>query len=126
MQNYLLVNEAQYGALQLTEKARGLLKGEIKLFLRQDTVSAKPAITKKLNARIDEADRELWEALKALRKSIADDQGVPPYTIFHDATLMEMMQFRPSTNAEFLTINGVGEVKLEKYGEEFLDTLSQY
>ena len=126
VQNYLLINEAQYGALQLTEKARGLLKGEIKLFLRQDTVSAKPTTSKKLNARIDEADRELWEALKALRKSIADDQGVPPYTIFHDATLMEMMQFRPSTNAEFLTINGVGEVKLEKYGDEFLDTLSQF
>ena len=126
VQQYLLVNDEQYGAIQLTEKARGLLKGNIKLFLREDAASAKPAREKKLHAKVDEADRELWEALKARRKSLADDQGVPPYTIFHDATLMEFMQFRPSNNAELLTINGVGEVKLEKYGDEFLAVLSQY
>ena len=68
----------------------------------------------------------MWEALKVCRKTLADDQGVPPYAIFHDATLMEMMQFRPSDNAEFLTINGVGVVKLEKYGDEFLEVLSQF
>jgi len=126
VQRYLLVNDAQYGAIQLTEKARGLLKGDIKLFLREDAVSAKPVREKKLNARVDEADRDLWEALKACRKTLADDQGIPPYAIFHDATLMEMMQFRPSNNAEFLTINGVGAVKLEKYGDEFLAVLFQF
>jgi len=126
VQNYLYVNELQYGAIQLTEKARGLLKGDIKLFLREDAASAKPTRSKKLNANIDEADRELWEALKACRKNLADDQGVPPYTIFHDATLMEMMQFRPSNNAELLTINGVGEVKLDKYGDHFLEILDQF
>ena len=126
VQRYLLVNDAQYGAIQLTEKARGLLKGDIKLFLREDAVSAKPVREKKLNARVDEADRDLWEALKACRKTLADDQGIPPYAIFHDATLMEMMQFRPSNNAEFLTINGVGAVKLEKYGDEFLTVLSEF
>jgi len=126
VQNYLLVNDAQYGAIQLTEKARGLLKGDIKLFLREDAVSTKPVREKKLNAKVSEADRDLWEALKACRKGLADEQGVPPYTIFHDATLMEMMQFRPSTNAEFLTINGVGAVKLEKYGDDFLEVLSEF
>ncbi len=126
VQKYLLVNDEQYGAIQLTEKARGLLKGDIKLFLREDAVSAKPVSEKKLNARIDDADRDLWAALKACRKTLADDQGVPPYTIFHDATLMEMMQFRPSTNAEFLTLNGVGEVKLEKYGDDFLEVLAEF
>ena len=126
VQNYLFVNDAQYGAIQLTEKARGLLKGDIKLFLREDVASVKPVREKKLNAKIDDSDRELWDALRACRKALADDQGVPPYTIFHDATLMEMMQFRPSTNAEFLTMNGVGEVKLEKYGDEFLEVLSEF
>ena len=126
VQNYLLVNDEQYGAIQLTEKARGILKGEIKLFLREDVTAAKPTREKKLNANIDEADRDLWEALKACRKELADDQGVPPYTIFHDATLMEMMQFRPTSNAELLTINGVGAVKLEKYGDEFLAILAEY
>jgi len=126
VQNYLFVNDAQYGAIQLTEKARGLLKGEIKLFLREDMLSAKPDKVKKLPLKVDEADRQLWEALKECRKTLADAQGVPPFHIFHDATLMEMMQYRPKDNAELLTINGVGEVKLQRYGEEFLALLSQF
>jgi len=126
VQKYLLVNDAQYGAIQLTEKARGLLKGEIKLFLREDIVATKPVREKRLPVNINEADRDLWNALKACRKNLADAQGVPPFHIFHDATLMEMMRFQPSDNAELLTINGIGEVKLEKYGREFLRVLCQF
>jgi len=126
VQNYLLVNDAQYGAIQLTEKARGLLRGDIKLFLRQDTASAKPAREKKPLAKIDEQDRALWEALKTCRKELADAAGVPPFHIFHDATLMEMMQYRPSSNDELLTINGIGAVKLERFGDDFLDVLAQF
>ena len=126
VQNYLLVNEAQYGALQLTEKARGLLKGEIQIFLREGIEAAKPEKVKKLPLNVSEEDSALWEALKECRKNLADAQGVPPFHIFHDATLMEMMQYRPSDNAELLTINGVGEVKLEKYGSDFLSVLSSF
>lgn len=126
VQNYLFVNDAQYGAIQLTEQSRSLLRGDIKLFLRQDTASAKPARAKKSSTNIDDSDRELWEALKACRKELADAAGVPPYHIFHDATLMEMMQHRPSSNDELLTINGVGAVKLERFGDDFLEVLSQY
>jgi len=126
VQKYLLVNDAQYGAIQLTEKARGLLKGEIKLFLREHIVATKPVREKRLPVNINEADRDLWNALKACRKDLADAQGVPPFHIFHDATLMEMMRFQPSDNAELLTINGIGEVKLEKYGREFLRVLCQF
>ncbi|MCL4141294.1 UNVERIFIED_CONTAM: hypothetical protein GTU68_052945 [Idotea baltica] len=115
VQNYLFVNDTQYGAIQLTEKARGLLKGEIKIFR-----------AKKLPVKVDESDRDLWEALKQCRKRLADDQGVPPFHIFHDATLMEMMQYRPKSNAELLTINGVGEVKLERFGEHFLEVLGEF
>ena len=126
VQNYLLVNEAQYGALQLTEKARGLLKGEIQIFLREGIEAAKPEKVKKLPLNVSEEDSALWEALKECRKNLADAQGVPPFHIFHDVTLMEMMQYRPSDNAELLTINGVGEVKLEKYGSDFLSVLSSF
>ncbi len=103
-----------------------MLKGEIKLFLREDALSSKPEKVKKLPLKVDEAERDLWEALKACRKQLADDQGVPPYTIFHDATLMEFIQYRPTGNAEMLTINGVGQVKLERYGQAFLDILCQF
>ena len=126
VQNYLLVNDAQYGAIQLTDKSRSLLKGEIKLFLREDMLSSKPEKVKKLPLTVDENDRDLWEALKGLRKELADAQGVPPYTIFHDATLMEMILYSPKGDAELLTINGVGQVKLEKYGEQFLAVLDEF
>lgn len=126
VQNYLLVNDAQYGAIQLAEKARSLLRGEIKLFLREDALSAKPERPKKLPLKVDASDRELWEALKVCRKELAEEQGIPPFHIFHDATLMEMMQYRPKDKSELLAINGIGEVKLERFGEEFLGVLSEH
>jgi ATP-dependent DNA helicase RecQ len=63
---------------------------------------------------------ELFEALRALRREIADREGVPPYVVFHDATLREMAVARPATEEAMLDIGGVGERKLEKYGAEFL------
>jgi ATP-dependent DNA helicase RecQ len=126
VQNYLLVNEQQYGAIQLTEKSRDLLKGRMKLFLREDMLSSKPEKVGKQAFHPNQVDNDLWEALRACRKDLADTQGVPPFHIFHDATLMEMMQYKPQNNAELLTINGIGEVKLERYGDAFLEVLCQF
>ena len=126
VQGYLLVNDTQYGAIQLTTQARSLLRGEIKLFLREDTIPTKPERAARLPVKVDEVDRKLWEALKARRKKLADEQDVPPFHIFHDATLMEMMQYRPQDNAQLLTINGIGQVKLERFGEDFLEVLGQF
>jgi ATP-dependent DNA helicase RecQ len=64
--------------------------------------------------------RELFETLRALRKRLADAQGMPPYVIFHDATLREIAERRPVTLGEFAGIRGVGEAKLARYGEEFV------
>ena len=127
-QGFIRVNQERYGALELTEKSRPLLKGEIKLFLREDMLSAKPEKKSKRNkyGNVSEQDREVWEALRECRKKLAEEQGVPPYHIFHDATLMEMMEYRPQNNAELLTLNGVGGVKLEKYGAEFLTVICQF
>ena len=127
-QSFIRVNQERYGALELTEKSRPLLKNEIKLFLREDMLSAKPEkkTKKQKYGNVSEQDRAVWEALRACRKQLADAQGVPPYHIFHDATLMEMMEYRPKDASELLTLNGVGAVKLEKYGKEFLDVISQF
>jgi ATP-dependent DNA helicase RecQ len=65
----------------------------------------------------------LFEALRTLRRQIADREGVPAYVIFHDATLREMASLRPATPDEMLDVSGVGERKLEKYGGEFLAVL---
>lgn len=127
-QGYIAVNQERFGAVELTEKSRAILKGEIQLFLREDMLSAKPEkkTKRKRYGNVSEQDRELWDALKDKRKELADEQGVPPYHIFHDATLMEMMEHRPQDHGEMLTMNGVGEVKLERYGEDFLEVLCQY
>lgn len=127
-QGYISVNQERYGALELTEKSRSLLKGEIKLFLREDMLSAKPEkkTKRKRYGNISEQDRNLWDALKDKRKQLADEQSVPPYHIFHDATLMEMMEHRPQDHAEMLTMNGIGEIKLKKYGNAFLEVLCQF
>jgi len=66
----------------------------------------------------------LFETLRELRKRLADERGVPPYVIFGDATLVEMSRRRPASDAELLDINGVGQVKLERHGEAFLQTIA--
>ena len=102
------------------------MKGDTKIFLREELVADKPVREKRRPAEVDEADRDLWEALKACRKALADDSGVPPFHIFHDATLMEMVRYRPSNDQDLLSINGVGAVKLERFGRDFLSVICQF
>ena len=64
-------------------------------------------------------DIPLWEALKAQRLDLAQEYGVPPYVIFHDATLLEIVRQRPSTMADMSKISGVGQQKLQRYGKFF-------
>lgn len=65
-----------------------------------------------------------WEALRAKRKELADEQGVPPFVIFHDTTLQELLERRPATLDEMSQVSGVGAAKLERYGEIFLEVLN--
>jgi ATP-dependent DNA helicase RecQ len=68
-------------------------------------------------------EREQWEALRALRRKLAEEHGVPPYVIFPDSTLLEMLRSQPTSLAEMATVSGVGARKLERYGEAFLEVL---
>lgn len=76
-------------------------------------------------ASLEIRDQAAWDHLRACRKALADQQGVPPYVIFHDTTLFEMLERRPRTLAELAEINGVGAAKLEKYGDAFLAALAE-
>ncbi|WP_432695835.1 DNA helicase RecQ [Marinobacterium sp. YM272] len=128
---YLKV-EASHGALQLSESCRGLLRGEETLELRRDlrTKSAGPKLSggksKASQQQLDAEDHALWNALKALRKRLADEQDVPPYVIFHDATLMEMVVYRPLSATQLRRLNGVGERKLNQYGDPFLELIAEH
>lgn len=120
---HLRADPEGYGALQLTESCRPLLKGEEPVQLRKDPVVRKSS-GQRTAIRDQVTDPEGWEALRACRKALADEQGVPPYVIFHDTTLFEILERRPESLDALAEVNGVGKAKLERYGLAFLDALS--
>ena len=118
-------NIVNNSALQLTEEARPVLRSEMKLELATPrlTFSASAYSQKQTTARYD---KDLFARLRFLRKQIADKENIPPYVVFNDATLEEMAQFTPTTKAEMLDINGVGERKLERFGDAFINLIQSH
>jgi ATP-dependent DNA helicase RecQ len=124
---YLYQDVGNYSVLRLTEKARPLLRGEISLQLAKPRVKVRA--TKKASPRSATGwsyDPGLFEALRDLRKQLADREQVPPFVVFSDATLAEMAARRPRDAQGLLSVNGVGQVKMERYGEDFLALLIDY
>ncbi|MEH6472375.1 MAG: DNA helicase RecQ [Halopseudomonas sp.] len=123
------VDHESYGALRLSDRCRPLLKGEQSLELRRDVRDNRQRERKSLRVashqRLNQQQQTLWEALRTVRKQLADEQDVPPFYIFHDATLMEMVEQQPTTLAALAHINGVGKTKLERYGDAFLEVLGE-
>ena len=124
VQGFLRSDAERYGALVLTERSRGLLRGETPFRFREDaTQPVRVTKTSRESLPIPAEERELWEALRACRQSLATEQDVPPYVIFHDKTLRQMLALRPNSEAELLDISGIGQVKLDRYGQRFLSVL---
>ncbi|MCC5858515.1 MAG: DNA helicase RecQ [Ectothiorhodospiraceae bacterium] len=121
---YLRVDAEGYGTLALTDRCRPLLRGEERLELRREVAGRRRSRGSRSERFVAEADQQLWEALRACRRRLAEAQGVPPYVIFHDATLLEMLDQRPVTLEQMAAIPGVGEARLAKYGQAFLDVLA--
>lgn len=121
-----LVSETQdgYPVLFLNHQSWQVLRGELKVFA---------SITPKAKARAPAADAEhstpdseLFEKLRTRRKQLADQAGLPPYVIFHDSSLREMASRQPRTLEEFSSISGVGQAKLNRYGEQFLAIICEH
>ncbi|MDX2425043.1 MAG: DNA helicase RecQ [Cycloclasticus sp.] len=123
---YLNVEAESYGSLKLTEKCRPVLRGEQALELRKQLKEEKLGAEKKTKSPVRPQDLPLWEALRALRTQLADEAGVPPYVIFHDVTLQEMVKKRPNTTADMRYISGVGDQKINRYGQQFLAEIAKY
>jgi ATP-dependent DNA helicase RecQ len=124
---FLRADADKFGALVLEEKCRGLLRGEETIHLRRDIIDkSSKSTTKKLTKTplSDDIDVTLWEALRETRRILAEEQGVPPYIIFHDKTLQAMAEDMPSTLAAFSRLPGVGERKRDKYGDTFLKIIN--
>jgi len=124
VQGFLRSDAERYGALVLTERSRGLLRGETPFRFREDPKKpVQVTISAGQSQPISDEDGELWEGLRACRQSLAIEHGVPPYVIFHDKTLRQMLALRPNSEAELLSISGIGQVKVERYGQRFLTVL---
>jgi ATP-dependent DNA helicase RecQ len=128
----LRVDQDAHGALVLGPDVRPLLRGEITLRLRKDPA---PRSRKRTESRSgerrqvtfdDSAHEALFQSLRALRLELARAQGVPPYVIFHDATLLEIARLRPTSTEALSDVPGVGAGKLARYGESFLTVVREH
>jgi len=108
----------EHGGLRLAGDARDILRGEAAVLIARGAAPVKAA--KRSRAPALPSDDPLFDALRARRRELASEAGVPPYVIFHDATLREMAAARPCNLDELARIQGVGARKLEAYGEAFL------
>ncbi len=131
VQGYLRADAERYGALVLTAASRPVLRGETEVLLRIDP--AAPARLKAVqsgakrataaNADIPPEEQPLWEALRECRQRLAAEHGVPPYVVFHDSTLHQLLVQKPRKLEDMLGVSGIGHAKLERYGAAFLSVL---
>jgi ATP-dependent DNA helicase RecQ len=123
----LLAVEGDYGTLVLTDRSADVLRGDLKVMMRREPERVRAAKTPKARATVSDLPDEAgarFERLRAWRASMAKEQGVPAYVIFHDATLRSIATLRPATLAELGTVSGVGQNKLAKFGQQVLDALA--
>lgn len=117
----------EHNTLFLTEAARPILRGEQRLLLRDDVSSAKASKKRRNEDKpFSGVEEILWNRLRAKRMELAQAQNVPPYVIFHDSTLQEMVAHQPQNLQEMQKLEGVGKRKLELYGQTFLNELEQH
>jgi ATP-dependent DNA helicase RecQ len=146
-QRYLLKTNDEYAIIKLGPRANEILRGGARVQMkssktfaektlpREERKGAKKPAAAGLADRADKIakrfsdtpiDENLYEALRKLRSDIANEQNLPAYVIFHDSTLSKMCAALPKTGEELLNVPGVGKVKLEKYGERFLEAIGKY
>ena len=116
----LLEQDMQHGSLRLTAEGSRVLRGERKVLVAAARVQLAQA------GAVGSEDIVLFEKLRQLRKQLADSANVPPYVVFSDRSLVEMATYYPQTSTSFLAMNGVGEYKLKRYGEAFLNAIRAY
>ena len=123
-----------YGGLRLTGKSRAVLKGEKTIHFRKlppkkaarKKTAAKPSRQQIEDSRLNDSEERLFEQLRELRLALAHKQNVPSYVIFHNATLIDMAKKKPQDADEMSTISGVGQVKMDRYGADFLKVIGEF
>ncbi|WP_034868985.1 DNA helicase RecQ [Clostridium lundense] len=113
--DYLLTTDDMYPVVKLKPKSFNVLKGKESVFMKVTKVK-----------KVVNEDNTLLNILKDLRKEISQEEGIPPFMIFHDSTLKELSQYMPRDKESLLRIKGIGERKAEVYGEKFIDAITKY
>lgn len=122
LHKYLNQSDEKSAYLKLTRQSVGILRGDIKVYMK--VLKSKD---KNKSANMDiKVNKELFNILKSVRQNIASVQSIPAYIVFSDATLKDMCLKLPTTKSEFLKVSGVGEVKMEKYGETFIKEIKKF
>ena len=127
---YLQTDMEGHGGLMLSPRGAAVIRGAEPVYFRSEAAAVPRTKAASATSRRGDpgsfrgADAQLWEALRACRAELARSQGVPPYVIFHDATLAEIVAKKPSSLSEFAVIAGVGRSKLERYGARFLELVT--
>ena len=115
-ENYLGVENGQFPTIYVSELGKDVLTGKVQVFRKVSVVTK----------QITKGNNPLFEQLRALRMQLAQEAGVPPFVVFSDKTLQDMISKMPVTEEEFLEVNGVGLAKLERYGEAFLEEIQAF
>ncbi len=128
LNGYLIKTDAEYPILVLGERASGLLQGSEKVTMKlsKEKEKQKSIETVKKPTTAKPVDKGLFAVLRDLRYQIAKEQKVPAFTVFSDSTLTDMCMKTPKTDTEMLSVSGVGQIKLERYGKRFLQAITQY
>ena len=113
--NYLAVEQGQFPLVKMTERGKSVLMGQEKVYRKEQAQTQ--ALSK---------ENPIFDALRALRKEIAAEEGVPPFVVFSDKTLQDMAVKLPRTEDDLLQVSGVGQQKRDKYGQRFLEVLSTF
>ncbi|GEK79290.1 ATP-dependent DNA helicase RecQ [Agrococcus baldri] len=122
----LLQVQGEYGVLALTDASSAVLAGDREVRLRHETKAPAKASKRSASAvQLDDAQQGIFQALRSWRASTAKEQAVPAYVVFNDKTLAAIAERKPGTLVELSTISGVGESKLERYGEAVLEVLTE-
>ncbi len=119
------VDHERHGALTLSDAARPVFKGERRITLRRDRPQRAASVRRQLErGALPEGAADVFEALRLERARLAKQQGIPPYVVFHDTTLIAMAQMRPTSLGDLALIPGIGQSKLDRYGDAFLKVLA--
>ncbi len=126
---HLEINFQKYGAIQITKSGYYILSNKSKFLFKDIPERFNAKINNKVKKdviNLDHYNKELLNELKALRLDFAKKQNLPAYTVFHDSALVQMSKFIPKTETDLLKIDGVGPIKMIKYGKSFLDVINKY